>query len=44
MSAMIKALSRQLDAARLPFSLTTLAIIALWACAFAAFMTLGLRS
>ena len=42
MSAMIKALSRQLDA-RLPFSRTTLLIAALWACAFTAFIALGLR-
>ncbi|AOS46411.1 hypothetical protein Verru16b_03517 [Lacunisphaera limnophila] len=42
MSAMIKALSRQLDV-RLPFSRPTLFVVALWACAFAAFVTLGLR-
>jgi hypothetical protein len=42
MSAMIKALSKQLDT-RLPFSRTTLLAMALWACAFIAFATLGLR-
>lgn len=42
MSAMIKALQKQLDA-RMPFSRTTLLIAALWACAFAAFVTLGLQ-
>ncbi len=42
MSAMIKALSKQLDAS-LPFSRTTLLIGALWACAFATFVALGLR-
>ena len=42
MSEMIKALSKQLDV-RLPFSRTTLLIVALWACAFAAFTVLGLR-
>ena len=42
MSAMLKALSKQLDA-RLPFSRTTLLVAALWACAFAAFTVLGLR-
>lgn len=42
MSAMIKALSKQLDA-RLPFSRTTLLIVALWAGAFTAFVALGLR-
>ena len=42
MSAMIKALTKQLDA-RLPFSRTTLLIVALWACTFAAFVMLGLR-
>ena len=41
MSAMIKALSKQLDV-RLPFSRTTLLVAALWACAFASFVTLGL--
>ena len=39
MSAMIKAISN----VRLPFSRTTLLIVALWACAFAAFTVLGLR-
>jgi hypothetical protein len=42
MSAMIKALTKQLDS-RLPFSRTTLLIVAFWACAFAAFTILGLR-
>jgi len=42
MSAMIKALSKQLDV-RLPFSRTTLLIMALWACAFVTFVALGLR-
>ena len=42
MSAMIKALSKQLDA-RLPFSRTTLLALSIWACAFAAFVVLGLR-
>jgi hypothetical protein len=42
MSAMIKALTKQFDA-RLPFSRSTLLIIALWACAFTAFVMLGLR-
>ena len=42
MSAMIKALSKQLDA-HLPFSLATLLIVALSACALAAFAMLGLR-
>jgi hypothetical protein len=42
MSAMLKALSRQLDA-RLPFSRTTLFIVALWAGTFATFVVLGLR-
>ena len=42
MSEMIKALSKQLDA-RLPFSRTTFLVVALWACAFAAFTILGLR-
>ena len=42
MSAMIKALTKQFDA-RLPFSRTTMLIVALWACAFATFVTLGLR-
>ena len=42
MSTMIKALTRQLDA-RLPFSRTTLLIVALWACAFVTFVALGLR-
>ncbi len=41
MSAMIKALSKQLDA-RLPFSRTTLLIAALWAGTFATFIALGL--
>jgi hypothetical protein len=41
MSVLIKALTRQLDA-RLPFSRTTLLIIALWAGTFTAFITLGL--
>lgn len=43
MSAMIKALTRQLDE-NLPFSRTTLFIVALWAAAFAVFTFLGLRS
>jgi len=43
MSAMIKALSKQIDA-HLPFSRTTLLVVALWACTFAVFATLGLRS
>ncbi len=38
MSAMIKALTN----VRLPFSRTTLLVVALWACTFAAFVTLGL--
>lgn len=42
MSAMIKALTKQLDA-RLPFSASTLLIVALWAGTFAAFVALGLR-
>jgi len=42
MSAMIKALSKQIDE-RLPFSRTTLLIVTLWACTFAAFTVLGLR-
>ncbi|MDQ5979753.1 MAG: hypothetical protein QG602_2728 [Verrucomicrobiota bacterium] len=42
MSAMIKALTKQLDA-RVPFSRTTLLIAALWAAAFATFIFLGLR-
>ncbi|MFZ5496078.1 MAG: hypothetical protein ACOZE5_12185 [Verrucomicrobiota bacterium] len=42
MSAMLKALSRQLDA-RLPFSRPVLLITALWACAFATFVALGLQ-
>jgi len=42
MSAMIKALSKQLDV-RLPFSRTTLLIVAFWACTFATFTILGLR-
>ncbi len=41
MSAMIKALSKQLDV-RLPFSRTTLLIAALWAGTFATFVALGL--
>jgi hypothetical protein len=40
MSAMIKAISN----VRLPFSRTTMLIVAAWACAFAAYMILGLRS
>jgi hypothetical protein len=43
MSAMIKALSKQIDA-RLPFSRTTLLIVLLWAGTFAAFVVLGLKS
>jgi len=43
MSAMIKALTKQLDV-RLPFSRTTLLVAALWACTFAAFVILGLRT
>lgn len=43
MSAMIKAITKQLDA-NLPFSRTTMLIVALWACTFAAFTILGLRS
>lgn len=42
MSAMIKALTRQLDT-RLPFSRTTLLIVALWAGTFTAFAALGLQ-
>lgn len=42
MSAMIKALTKQFDV-RVPFSRTTLLIAALWACAFATFILLGLR-
>jgi hypothetical protein len=42
MSAMIKALSKQIDA-RLPFSGTTLLVVLLWAGTFAAFVALGLR-
>ena len=41
MSTMIKALTRQLDA-RLPVSRTTVLVTALWACAFATFVALGL--
>ena len=40
---MIKALTKQLDS-RLPFSRTTFVIVALWACAFAAYMAAGLRN
>ena len=40
MSAMIKAITN----VRLPFSRTTMLIVALWACAFAAFTILGLRN
>lgn len=43
MSAMIKALTKQLDA-RLPFSRTTFLVTALWALTFTAFVVLGLRS
>ena len=43
MSAMIKALTKQLDV-RLPFSRTTLLIVALWACTFVTFVFLGLRT
>ncbi len=43
MSAMLKAISRQIDS-RLPFSRTTLLVAALWAGTFAAFVFLGLRS
>ena len=39
MSAMIKAIAN----VRLPFSRTTLLIVAVWACAFATYMVLGLR-
>ncbi len=42
MSEMIKAISKQLDA-NLPFSRTTLLVVALWAAAFATFTVLGLR-
>lgn len=42
MSAMIKALTRQLDA-RLPLSGPALFIAVLWAGTFAAFVFLGLR-
>lgn len=42
MSAMIKALAKQFDV-RVPFSRTTLLIVALWACAFTSFIILGLR-
>ena len=41
MSAMIKALSKQIDE-RLPFSRTTMLVVLLWASTFAAFVTLGL--
>ncbi|MES1168953.1 MAG: hypothetical protein ABUL61_07255 [Oleiharenicola lentus] len=40
MSAMIKAISN----VRLPFSRTTMIIVAVWACAFAAYMVAGLRN
>lgn len=43
MSAMIKALTRQFDV-RLRVSRTTFLIVALWACVFALFVTMGLRS
>lgn len=43
MSAMIKALSKQIDE-RLPFSRTTMLVVILWASTFAAFVALGLRS
>ena len=43
MSTMIKALTRQFDA-RLRFSRTTLLIVGLWACVFAMFVAMGLRS
>jgi hypothetical protein len=42
MSAMIKALTKQLDAS-LPFSRTTLLFVALWALVFTAFVALGLQ-
>jgi hypothetical protein len=42
MSAMIKALSKQLDA-RLPFSRTTFLFVVLWACTFIAFAVRGLQ-
>jgi hypothetical protein len=41
MSAMIKAITKQLDQ-NLPFSRTTLLIVAIWAATFAAFTFLGL--
>jgi hypothetical protein len=40
MSAMIKAISN----VRLPFSRTTMIIVAVWACAFAAYIAAGLRN
>ena len=40
MSAMIKAISN----VRIPFSRTTVLIVAVWACAFAAYMAAGLRN
>jgi hypothetical protein len=41
MSAMIKAISRQIDT--LPCSRTTVVVVTLWAATFAAFTVLGLR-
>ena len=41
MSAMIKAISRQIDT--LPCSRTTVIVVTIWAAAFAAFTVLGLR-
>lgn len=41
MSAMIKAITKQLDAS-LPFSRTTLLAVAFWAAAFVTFAVLGL--
>jgi len=42
MSAMIKAITKQIDE-NLPFSRTTLLVVAFWAAAFATFTILGLR-
>jgi hypothetical protein len=41
MSAMIKAITKQLDAS-LPFSRTTMLAVALWAAVFTVFIVLGL--
>jgi hypothetical protein len=43
MSAMIKAITKQLDE-NLPFSRTTLLIVAVWAAVFVTFTVLGLRT